>query len=145
MGQLHFSDRMVAGFVLIGAILSTGFMLYGHVIDPEKTPIGWVIAGSLGGAVFGLLIFGATMPFIAWYKLSRNQGASPLRAIYRIVLAFLLAAIPIAIYMAANHWLPWLFALIFIVGLPFTIMDIVRARRLRTIYPRSGNLPVRRD
>lgn len=146
--RLWFPDRLVWYFVLAGSVLFSGLMYLGHLQDSNKIPLSEVCASALGGAVLGLLIFGATMPLLAWYQMGRQSGLSRLGAASCVLLALLAGALTLLFWLGVNTLLPWLGVLVLLL-LPFTILDIIRTRRLRDLsrarpLSHGTNLPIKR-
>ncbi|WP_028456261.1 hypothetical protein [Chitinilyticum litopenaei] len=144
MSQLSFSGKWFAWSTAGGAVLFAAVALLSPYLEnrpPASMPM--LLVTMFGGAFIGLLLCGALLPLVAWYQMGRERGASPLVAVLRIVFAFALAGIPIAILLSAYHLLPWL-ALLWVATLPWTVRDIIQQRRLRTITPDKRNLPMRR-
>lgn len=80
----EFDGRLVWRFVLVGALFGGVAGLFVH--DPKWSTTGTVFAFSGLFGFLGLLLFGATMPLVAWYKYYRHQkGFSPFDAVAMVL------------------------------------------------------------
>lgn len=140
-GFLWFPDSLVGKFVLVGAaalpalIAATG----GGGMPADE----WV-AMVLGGAFLGLLVFGATMPFVACWAGMRQAGYGYLRCILGM-LSFVavlsaVAAVMFGINMVGLSWI-WGIGVLF---LPLSIYDVIKLRRLRVVHTEPSLPEVRR-
>lgn len=143
---LYFSDRLVMWFVVVGAVIGivvacVGLYQTGVTDDGYLNHTwAWVPLSAAIYAVLGLLVFGATMPFLAWWKMMRLAGIGFLGCVGRFCVIFLIMG-AIWTFYAGLADTPVLKVLngLFLFGLPWTIRDVMRVRKLNEVG--GVNLP----
>lgn len=145
-GMLWFPDSLAGKFVLGGAVLLTAFAAAALLRDPKAGADfehSWwfvVTAAPATGAFLGLLVFGATVPFVAWWIGMRQAGIGFIGCVLRFALiGIIMLAIWSFFASPLGKYVHYALGVMFIVLLPWTIIDVIRTRRLREI--KGAGLP----
>lgn len=146
-GFLWFPDSLVGKFVFVPGLLGAGAGMFAIASERIEDPIimgFWMLAFVLTPATLGLLVFGATMPFVACWAGMRQAGYGYLRCILGM-LSFVavlsaVAAVMFGINMVGLSWI-WGIGVLF---LPLSIYDVIKLRRLRVVHTEPALPEVRR-
>lgn len=127
-----FSDKLVARFVMAGAVLGFAISLLSGMTW------GWIVASTIGFSFFGLLVFGSTVPLAAWYKYFRVQrGFSAIESVAMVAGGLCVGALGGVVWhyiAAAGDEFPlfgWVLTAVLIVGVVTMPFALIKERRDR--------------